>query len=83
MKKLKDLIVQPHSVYRVKVSFFDGNPPFWAILLTGFINDNGTPGSYSKIVGTDIDECEILDGEWEEITVSAWELIYAGKDNEQ
>lgn len=81
--KLKDLIVQPHSVYRVKVSFFDGNPPFWAFLLTGFTSDTGTCGNYSKIVGTDIDEVEIMDPEWENIKVSAFELIYAGTDNEQ
>lgn len=56
--KLNELRVQHKGMYHVKVSLFDGNPPFWCILLVGFVDANNNYSNYTKLVGTDIDEIE-------------------------
>lgn len=74
-KKLKLLKVQSDSIYQVKISLSKSNPPFWAVLLTGFINEDHTVGSYTKIVGTSFDEIE--GGELDNVTVH--EILYICK----
>lgn len=41
-----------HTYYQVRVQYHPNNPPHFAVLGVGFLNDDGTPGAYSKLFST-------------------------------
>lgn len=74
-QKLRNLTVFENSMWKVKVSLREGNPPFWALLLVGFVTDKSKPSNYSKLVGVDFSEIDIESLKGDDCIVSDFEYV--------